>query len=290
MRPRSAAAIALCLVPLALLGCKAAPRTLAQTRQQEVRASEHWSKRGGASLASSGRRLVLAEASVEFVTSKFETGDTRQAAFIPPHPVFLAANAAGVGRRDVEFDGAAFEHIAGRIGGALERDLLSRGWRLVPNARVEIAESRARFKTLAPGEAREVKELNFAAADTGRVRTMRVLPASADARVITGPSGARETRARRAMLEELGADALVRVIIRVGVYQGHASFEEGSRILLTTAAGEAELSARRSLLSDRDVLTDKATNGRYTVSESAYLDAVEATAPIFIGMALDALE
>ncbi len=80
--------IALCLVPLAMVGCKAAPRTLAEARSQDAEQGDMWSRRGGAALTGPGR-LALAEVSVEFVTSKFETGDTRQAAFIPPHPVFL---------------------------------------------------------------------------------------------------------------------------------------------------------------------------------------------------------
>jgi len=285
MHRRNPLIVALCLIPVLLVGCKAAPRTLAQARDRSSSESNAWTKRGGASLPSSGGKLVLAEASVEFVTSKFETGDTRQAAFVPPHPVFLAAGAAGIGRRDVEFNDSAFERIADRIGATLRSDLAARGWTLIDPAG---ANTFTQFEALDAGEARPVSELNFAATDTGRMRAMRVQP-TGSARVITGPTGKRESAARHALLNELGADAVVRAIIRVGVYQGRASFEEGSRILLTTPAGDTVLSAGRSLLSDTEVLTEDATNGTLPISESSYLNAVEETAPLFIKSALDAL-
>lgn len=279
--------LALCLLPLLLLGCKAPPRTLAQTRATDRADSDLWHARGNATLQSPGR-LALAEASVQFVTSKFETGDDRQAAFIPPHPVFLAASAAGVGRKDIEFDDDALDRIAAEINHALESELTARGWRLVPTPDILAADAYARFDTLPPDQVHDVRQVNLAATDTGRVRTMRVHPAGATG-VITGPTGRRESHARQALLQELGADALLRVIIRVGVYQGRASFEEGSRLLLTTPNAHADLTARHSLLSDRSVLTDEATNGDFIVSEQAYLDATRNTAPLFVSRALDAL-
>lgn len=287
MQTRAAVLVALCLAPLTLIGCKAAPQTLAQSRSDNA-SSSVWAKRGAASLDRGGR-LAIAEASVEFVTSKNEMGESRQAAFIPPHPVFLAANAAGVGRKNVEFDDDAFGRIVGRINNALESQLQSRGWTLVPRSEIASADAYARFTTLPVDEPREVRQINLAATDTGRVRMMRVFPAEGGS-VISESNGKSEANARRALLEELGADALIRVVVRVGVYQGKASFEEGSRILLTTGSGDATLSARRSLLSDQDVLAEEATNGTFVVSESAYLDAVESTAPVFIDMALDTLE
>ncbi len=288
MQRRSLAVIVLCLAPLALIGCKAAPSTLAQARAHDADPPQLWSKRGSAALSGPGR-LALAEISVEFVTSKFETGDKRQAAFIPPHPVFLAAGAAGVGRKDIEFDDAAFDQIAQRVGQSLRYELTSRGWDVIDPAQTTTASAFAGFDALEPGEARPVSELNFAATDTGRVRTMRVLPTEGG-RVITGPTGKREENARKTLLTELGADALLRAVIRVGVYNGRASFEEGSRLLLTTAKGASTLTAHRSLLSDTPVLDDNATNATLSVSQSSYLNAVGNSAPVFLRQAIDALE
>lgn len=288
MRRTTLAVLALCLAPLTLTGCKAAPRTLAQARAGEGRDAAIWSKRGGASLREGGR-LALAELSVEFVTSKNEMGESRQAAFIPPHPVFLAANAAGVGRRDVEFDDDAYARIVSRIESALTTELTSRGWSLIPPAQVASADAFTSFTALAPDEARDIRQINLAATDTGRVRTMRVYPAPGG-RVISAPTGRAESDARSALLDELGVDALLRVVLRVGVYQGRASLEEGSRMLLTTPGSDATLEARRSLLSDMDVLGEDATDAQLVVSERAYLAAIDNTAPVFINAALDTLQ
>ncbi|MFI4898333.1 MAG: hypothetical protein ACIARR_10960 [Phycisphaerales bacterium JB059] len=288
MLTHTARRLPLGLRPLRLLGCKAPPRTLAQTRATDQADSDLWHARGDASLRSPGR-LALAETSVQFVTSKFETGDDRQAAFIPPHPVFLAASAAGVGRKDIAFDDNALDRIAAEINRALESELAARGWRLVHTPDILAADAYARFDTLPPHQVHHVRPVNHAAPHPRRVRPKRVHPAGA-AGVITGPSGRREAQARQALLNELGADALLRVIIRVGVYQGRASFEEGSRLLLTTPNAQTDLTARHSLLSDRSVLTDEATDGDFIVSEQAYLDATRNTAPLFLSRALDALQ
>eukprot|EP00913_Durusdinium_trenchii_P006413 g6025.t1 len=263
-------------------------RAKARARSGDGAGSELWTKQGAAALTG-GDRLALAEVSVEFVTSKNEMGESRQAAFIPPHPVFLAANAAGMGRKNVEFDDDAFGRVVSRISASLRSELQSRGWSPVQTSEILSAESYARFTALPIGEARDIRQINLAATDTGRVRTMRVVP-TADGSVISGPAGSSEADARRALLDELGADALLRVVIRVGVYQGKASFEEGSKILLTTPEGDATLTARHSLLSDLDVLGEDATDGQLIVSEDAYLTAVENTAPVFIRQAIDTLE
>ena len=59
---------------------------------------------------------------------------------------------------------------------------------------------------------------------------------------------------------------------------------------VTLTKGDATLSARHSLLSDLDVLSEDATDGQLVVSESAYLTAVENAAPVFIRQAIDELQ
>ncbi|MEZ6242265.1 MAG: hypothetical protein R3B57_04410 [Phycisphaerales bacterium] len=281
--------LALLCLAVMLAGCKAAPRTLSESSEQRLDADAYWVSHSAARLPASDqpRSIALAEVVVEFVTSKNQAGGRQQAAFIPPHPIFLAASAAGVGRKNVEFPEDASRRIADHIADALVTVLRDHGLAPIANDLVVDADAYAALQPLAEGEPRDVREINLAATDTGRVREMRQLPALGT-RIVTATNHDADT-ADAALLTELGVDAVLRATIRVGVYLERASLEEGSRITLTTPAGVTHLAARRSLLSDDPVLDESSDSTNLKIDPQAYLDAIDATAPAFLRMALDAL-
>ncbi len=279
---------ALLLTAAALVGCKAAPRTLAESSAQQLEASDFWTARGGATLPRDpAPRVVLTEVLVEFVTSKNQAGERRQAAIMPPHPVLLAASAAGMGRRNVAFGDDEFQAIADRAADALLAELRARGIEPIMPDRAAGAAAFADLETLGPGEHNDVREINLAATDTGRVRSMLQVPVLG-ARVITADDPAIDA-ATAALLDELAADAAIRARIRVGVYLERASLEEGSSIILSTPTASTTANARHSLLSDDPVLDETSNGSELVVSPDAYLRAIDATAPAFIRMALDSL-
>ncbi len=287
---RTATLAALCLAAAALVGCKAAPRTLSESADDRADAGDYWTANGDARLPAPDqpRTVALSEVVVEFVTSKNQAGERRQAAFMPPHPVFLAASAAGMGRRNVVFADDAYQTIADHVAGALVAELRGHGLDPVAADAVRDAAAYAPLETLADDETRDIREINLASTDTGRIRAMRQVPALG-APIITSDDDA-VGAAGAALLDELGVDAVLRVHLRVGVYLERASLEEGSRFTLTTPAGATTLDARHSLLSDARVLDESSDGSELVVSLDAYLQAIDATAPAFIALALDALD
>lgn len=260
--------------------CNPAPRSLSDedlSSADAVRAAapEYWRDRAP-EFAAAGSRVVLAEFAVEFVTQKYETGKERQAAFVPPHPVFLAAGAAGIGLKRVEFPEDAFPAIAAELERTFRAEATRLGLTLVdaPDMQRDPA-----------GQPRVTQEINFGATDTGRVKELRLEPGPATP--LLAEAASRDTRdAVRAALTDTGADAAVRVHLRVGVYRGYASCEYGSRIEVYTPNDDGKLVSRATLLSAGEVLTDDASNGLLPVDQAAYASEIATIAPAYLRMAI----
>ncbi len=92
--------------------------------------------------------------------------------------------------------------------------------------------------------------------DTGRVKQLTVYSADGLA-VIRGAGDVDIETVEAEMLEELSADVILRVRIRVGTYGGHPSLERGSTVWVRSPNVAGNLTSDRSLISNIRVVEEE---------------------------------
>lgn len=243
---------------IALLGgtltaCNPAPRSADAVQDP----AELWSIRGTATLPKGD--VHLRSITVEVVTQSYQSGNERQAAFVIPHPVILAAGAAGVGLKRFEMADAEAARIASAAAEGVLDSLRDAGWNALPPP--EAARPTPGFEPA--GEPRREDRINLAATDTGRIREVVVV--TPDSPLLW--SGSASTDAQ-ALVDEGVAPAFA-LRLRVGIYQGFPSVEEGSRGFVVNNAGDTRTVIMTGSLIGTELVASPASGGAFDVDPDA---------------------
>ncbi|MBX3468488.1 MAG: hypothetical protein KF878_16570 [Planctomycetes bacterium] len=240
------------------------------------------------------REVALAEFSVELVTHTWRAPLPGAALFDPTMftDVGILVQLLGLGRRLARFDEGLQGALPDRLCAAFAEGLGTRGVAVRPVAEVRACRTYDGYEAAARGSSSLARLLNPVGHDTGRIRSFEVLPATG-LPVIEGAAGGQTLEeVDAALLGETGADMVVRVRLRVGVYEGRASVERGSEVHVTHAAGRGRVTSGRSITSDEEVAVAGFLPVRgiaYEVDGAAYLAAMDALFPVYRELALDAL-
>jgi len=251
--------LALLIVLPLVAGCFSPPRRLSETAGAVGAAvpADDWKWSGDLDPRTAlgpGRRVVVTEFTVDFVTAQLQTPTSRQLLFKPPlAPVGWAiakgADEIGGGGMYAPMADGQQRALAGELYNAFLQELRRRG--LEPVSEDELRASptysgpRETGGTDAPGML-----LNPLGNDTGMVMSARTVPAPGLGALRRGPLDPTSVDAR--ILQETRADVAVAVRLRVGAFLDQPALERQSEIRLTTREGSTTLRARRSLVSDRD--------------------------------------
>lgn len=268
---------------LLLAGCLAAPKPaskilpepMTQNVDQGIRTdlvmpAGYWSQSGPAAdagqLLHNCQRAVVTEFAVELVDLQSQGPFERQMAVNPPPMIFgplvsidglafvasLSVNVVGLGRNNLQMSDDKQAVLAGALYNAYEDDLLRRGLAIVPTGALLAAPSYPKLKPQAVVKSSFFRLLNPMGSDTGVVLRSRMMGAPNLGVVTCGIF--ERTAAEEKVLHETGADVSVAVRLRVGSFHKKAALEQGSTIRLTTADGATVFTAKRSILSDNDVI------------------------------------
>lgn len=306
MRLPAPSLLALALAPLALAqGCYAPPPRLSELNAPSGVLSrimvepEFWtpddellplSAPGGAPVT----RVALAEVSVELVTHTW-SAPLPGAALVDPTmftDVGIVVQLLGLGRRLTTFGPELEAAIPTRVHAALVEGLRARGLEVLPSETVRATRAYARYDVLDRDTSSAARYLNPVGGDTGRVRSFDVLPAPG-LRVIDGARDDDDLAdVDRALLDETGADLVVRARIRVGLHEGRLAVASGSELQVTARDVQGALVSHRSLTSDDEVAEASflpVRGIRYEVDVAALRAALDLVFPAYRDLALDAL-
>lgn len=260
MHATRAAVLIVLLTPLAWLlgGCNPAPRSA----ESVDRPAELWDARGTARVAAEGT-LDVRSLTVEVVTKNYQSGNERQAAFVVPHPVILAAGAAGVGLKTFEMSDADAERVASAVADGVLEALRSAGW----SADIQTAMPEDREFSASAGPEREDR-INLGATDTGRIREV----------VVTGTLGAPVWSGRAptdaATLRTADDRPAVAFRYRVGIYQGYPTVEQGSEVLVVNREGAVRVLSMDSTLVGSTLVATPESGGTFVVDVDAMVRAI----------------
>jgi hypothetical protein len=96
-----------------------------------------------------------------------------------------------------------------------------------------------------------------------------------------------------ALRQELKADVLLRIRVRVGTFSGHATLERGSVVRVVAPGVSGAILAERSLVSEESVIAESKSGlgGWETrVNLPKYQAALKSMFPVYIGMAFDSAD
>ena len=164
-----------------------------------------------------------------------------------------------------------------------------RGRTVAPKARVTASPSYAKYPVrTGPSDVHFDRPIEGKA---GRIRKMSLhtVPGLV---LVEGPQ---ETIAATdaALAAELGVEAVLHISLRVGVWNGRATIEEGCVLAVNGAKGPAKLVSRRTLASHPSVLASRQftanLSGEYNVDYTRYSGAIAEVFSPYIGLASEAL-
>jgi|GEM_PF-2470621 len=294
LRKAGLAAFVLLAVGMAS-GCHSAPQTMrAVNLEGETKiasAGEFWERRGlGPIGAGGGRRVAIIEFSVEYVTEKLEfPGKSQPKVFGTQYGMTgFAATSVGIGRTQAVFDGELKRKLPGALYGQFEGELKRAGYDVTAMEKVAGARAYSSFKTRKAGPSGLARWLDIGGNDTGNPKKIESYPAEG-LQVIKG-EGSKEFNAAAAdIMNELQADVVLAAKVRLGLFAGRASVEQGSRIWAVTATESGQLWARRSLLSEEPVAQKgkwRLFRGRvYEIDGDRYRAAMEKLFPAYVSLA-----
>ena len=191
-------------------------------------------------------RVAIAELSVESVDTKSRYPGPGAVVFdpatlVPPLHVF------GVGIRLTEYPKGLREHLPTTFYEDVERALAGARVQVLDAKAVSHAPAYAEYGTERFVRSSVVRHFDPRGTDTGRPRRSRTYPASGLA-VLTGREALLETVDGQ-LREDLQADGVLRIRLRIGSHEGHATLESGSTVSLTTAGGTLAASLPRTIVS-----------------------------------------
>lgn len=237
-----------------------------------------------------GSRVAILECSVEFVTQKHVTpGDRQPMVGGPLGAASALVDLSGVFRRRVSYPRDVLLDFPRDVLEAAVFILEENGMRVVdPDA---VANARGyRHLVRSSGEhSLPAYQLNPKGSDVGRVSEFLVYPAW-PLRVLHTRSDSLIETAERAVHLELALDATVKIRLRVGMYRGRATIEQGSQILVSTAESTRRLLAERSVVSGLPVGRyddyELVAGHEYTVDWPSFRAALGAMLPVYLSAGL----
>jgi hypothetical protein len=233
-------------------GCHAAPKSMPDPdKLATAPASEYW-KADRVPQIRAGAKLAILEFSVEYVTEKIESPTESQ-------PEIFAADygaagfvltSAGVGKKTLSLDKELMASLPNEFYSVFVDELREAGYEVVPTETLRAAKSFKYFKSFKPGFSHAGQRLNPMGADTGNIKATKVHPA--DGLIVLKNAGRmRIADAEASLAQELGADAVMRVRFRVGLFRGRPTIEAGSKITVTTIGATGSIHSTRSIVSEK---------------------------------------
>jgi hypothetical protein len=265
-------------------------RDLTSPQARKAAANHFWLRTNVPDLRGLGyHRIAIAEFVVEFVTAKRElTTDLDE--YLRTHPEAKERASGAVQNIEIAYPNE-FDYPA-MLYELLCKDLTGRGFEVLPLRQVASASAYRSFEGTPESSTVELEDAYASASDTGRVRRLSIRPMPGLS-VIRGGGGRAVEAIEEALREELKADVLLRIRVRVGTFNGHATLERGSVVHVVAPHVSGTISAERSLISEEWVLaeTQPALGGAQArVSLPQYWAAARAMFPVFIAMAFDSAD
>jgi hypothetical protein len=249
-----------------------------------------WSGDGWTPMPRAGSRVAIVECSVEFVTLKSETPGERQAMLGPITPVAALVDLSGAFRTRVTYPRDLMVELPRHVLELVTTVLEERGLDVIDPMAVADSDAYAHFEGSVVGRSSAAYHVNLRGSDTGRTGAFHVYPAW-PLRVLEEHAH-RVATGERAIRAGFDAALSLRIRLRVGVYRGRVSLEQGSVISFGTDAGTHRIVAERSVVSSRVVGTRgdyTLTGGRpYTVDWPGFRAIVLDLAPRYLGPVLPA--
>lgn len=304
----SSLCLALALVPLALTqGCYAPPPRLSElgapsgVLSNVMVESDFWTRDDDLPAidapAAPVRKVALAEVSVELVTHKWVAPLPGTALFDPSMytDVGIVVQLLGLGRRLTTFDEELEAAIPAHVHAALVAGLRARGVEVLAPEVVRATQAYGRYAALDRDTSSVARYFNPVGDDTGRIRSFDVV-AAPGLRVIDGALDDDDDQGvagvDRALLDETGADLVVRARFRVGLHEGRLAVESGSVLEVTGHDRQGAVTSHRSLTSDDEVSEVSFLPVRgiaYEIDPKALSAALDLVFPVYRDMAFDAL-
>lgn len=285
--------VTLCLVAL-VAGCHAAPKTIeGADKLAAAPAAAYWEADHVPALGP-GAKIAIVEFSIAYVTEKIESPTEAQPeVFAADYGAtgFVLTN-AGVGKVTLSVDRSLMAALPNEFYCVFTDQLKSSGYEVLPAETVRAAKSFAAFKSFEPGFSHFGQRLNPMGADTGNIKATKVYPA--DGLIILKNAGRLPVAdAEWNLANELGADAVMRVRFRAGLYRGRPTLESGSRITVTTKTASGSLHSTRSIVSQECICEKgpfKLFRGKvYSPDAARYRECLASIFPWYSGLALGSL-
>jgi len=202
-----------------------------------------------------GKRVVLTEFAIEFVTEALELPIMSQVMATPGTPTTVAGTAVGVGKSTFAVSPEQQTEIATKLYRAFVEEMSIRGLDVVPPSVAAMSASYDKLIAAERSSTGLLQRLNFIGTDTGRIKRMERAPPSGGL-VVGATSRYVLELVQRELMEEFDAEYAMTVKFRVGLYRGRGSVESGSLWRLWDASGRSIVRSERSLLTDQDVFNE----------------------------------
>ncbi len=299
------------LTLLAAAGCHPAPKNhsdldLSTPQAVQAAAAEHWRTGGGditALLPAEPATIAILEFNVQYVKETLRSVVGKQQAVAGAHEFSMfggGLNVIGIGRHQIRFEEELRRDLPAEMYALFVEQLEAAGHHVVPVAVVTQAPAYAMVMPARPGSGDVLMLLNLFGGDTGRIKQFEIWPA-AGLSAIRGVHGATMDELQRAVLDQTGADLVLRAQFRIGTYDAYAAVE-GDSIIEVTARGDqggghlahGQVKSARSLVGDQPVVTKKQfkllRGDVHTVDSIALREAVRRIFPTYAHLGLARLE
>lgn len=202
------------------------------------------------------RKVALLEFAVEYVTEKLESlSDTQPGVVIHEFiPIGLVTSLAGAGRIRIQFDEALCKELPDEMLRCFEKKLRDAGFDLISRESIRSTNAFNKLTLGKPGHVDLGHAFNVAGTDVGVPRLLVMEPATGFDVILGTNDGRTVEQVEQDLIKEIGADAALRVRIRVSVYRQFASIEKWSIVRVTDDDMSGYHFAARSLISDETVV------------------------------------
>lgn len=245
------------------------PAALTDDRQMQQHARDYWIAYNVPPIQKAAQKKVaVAEFNVEFVTERLELSvDGKGDSFVAKY---------------VDYGDGLKMELPGMLYSMLQEE---GNMNLVAMDAVNEANAYARLTGTRMGEPLPPYRLTVVGSDVGRPKEA-CLYTTYGLRAID-PRQKDVESVLKDLLNETGADAVLRIRLRVGVYQGHATIERGSVICLTGRSRMGDIESIRSLVGEELVVSAPAKGEvTYQVDSSKFRQSIRRLVVPYLKMAV----
>lgn len=313
MKPRAALLMLLTLtLTITLVACHPAPKSytdldLATPQAVAAAAAEHWAARDGhapqpaATLPPAPATLAIMEFNVQYVKEELRSVLGKKQAVAGVHEFSMVGgglNIIGIGRHQIRFDETLRRDLPSDMYAQFVAQLAAAGYTVLPTTAVTNAPAYRMAEPAEPGSGDFLMLLNLVGGDTGRLKQFEVWPAVGLPGIKSVKGGDMATL-EQALLDQTGADAVIRAQFRVGTYDRYAAVEGDSIIELAIPRGETEPATRRttsqrSLVGAEPVVSEKQfkllRGDVHTVDSDAFRRAISRVFPVYTDLGITTLQ